>query len=299
MNNKKTLFDGLIVYCAVVENEGFTAAARALGHTPSHVSKEIARLEERLGARLLNRTTRTVSLTDVGGNYYQKARQIIEDASSAEKQILDTSHKPSGLLKLSVPVSVALSCLNAWLPEFLDAYPDIRMSIDASDRLVDIVAEGFDVVVRAGQLKDSDLVARKLVTSRLMTVASPRYLATAGTPETPDELQGHVLIDYSLREISDLWGFSGHQGQLVNVPVVPRITCNSAETEQALAIAGVGITRLPGFSCQDKILSGDLVAILEDYEMPPIGLYAIYPSRSQLATKVRAFVDFLTRKFNS
>ena len=288
----------MIVFCAVVENEGFTAAARALGHTPSHVSKEIARLEERLGARLLNRTTRSVSLTDAGERYFERARQIVDDAQRAHDQIVGAASTPSGLLKISVPVSISLSCLNAWLPEFLNGYPDIRLAIETSDRMVDIVGEGFDVVVRAGSLDDSDLVARRLSTSRLLIVASPDYLERAGTPKKPEDLVDHVLIDFAHRDLASRWRFSSSDDRSISVPVSPRVVCNSGETEEALAIAGIGITRLPSFICQKAINSGTLVPILEPFENPPIGIYAIYPSRLQLASKVRVFVDFLTDKFD-
>lgn len=298
MNINTSLFDGMILFCAVVENGGFTAAARKLGHTPSHVSKEIARLEERLGVRLLNRTTRSISLTDAGSRYFEKARHIIEDARRAEDQILSAAGTPSGLLKISIPVSFGLSCLNAWLPEFLSLYPDIRLSIDADDRIVDIVAEGFDVVVRAGQLDDSDLVAKRLMTSRLLIVASPDYLERAGTPETPEDLANHVLIDFSHRRLANTWQFSDHGGHNISIPVSARVTCNSGETEEALAIAGIGITRLPSFVCQRAIDSSALASILEPFENLPIGIYAIYPSRLQLAPKVRVFVDFLNDKFS-
>ena len=298
MNNNPAIFDGLIVFCAVVENEGFTAAARTLGHTPSHVSKEIARLEERLGVRLLNRTTRSVSLTDAGGRYYERARQIVEDARRAQDQIMGAASTPSGLLNISVPVSLSLSCLNAWLPEFLSCYPDIRLAIETSDRMVDIVGEGFDVVVRAGSLDDSDLVARRLSTSRLLIVASPDYLERAGMPKKPEDLVDHVLIDFAHRDLAGRWRFSYSDGRRLSIPVSPRVVCNSGETEEALAIAGVGITRLPSFICQRAIDSGRLIPILEPFENPPVGIYAIYPSRLQLAPKVRAFVDFLIDKFN-
>ncbi len=296
LNNNTSLFDGMILFCAVVENDGFTAAARKLGHTPSHVSKEIARLEQRLGVRLLNRTTRTVSLTDVGSRYFEKACHIIEDARQAEDQILSVASTPSGLLKISIPVSFGLSCLNAWLPEFLSLYPDIRLSIDASDRIVDIVAEGFDVVVRAGQLGDSDLVAKRLMMSRLLIVASPDYLEKAGIPKAPEDLANHALIDFSHRQLANTWRFSGHDGENISIPVSARVTCNSGETEEVLAIDGIGITRLPSFVCQKAIDSSALVSILEPFENPPIGIYAIYPSRLQLAPKVRVFVDFLNEK---
>jgi DNA-binding transcriptional LysR family regulator len=298
MDKSETVFDGMILFCSVVENHGFSTAARELGHTPSHVSKQIVRLEERLGTRLLNRTTRSVSLTDMGQRYFEQARQIIEDARVAQNQIHDASSRPSGTLKVSVPVSLGLSCLNAWFPKFLNSFPDIHLNIESSDRMVDVVAEGFDVVVRAGYLKDSELIAKRLFTSRLMTVASPAYLRKNGMPEKPQDLDGHALISFSRQKTTNAWSFIDTNGKQITVQITPHVVCNSAETEEALALAHVGITRLPSFACQNAIADKSLIPILEAYEKPPIGIYAVYPSRSNLALKVRLFLDFLTRKFD-
>jgi len=298
MSSNGAVFDGMIVFCEVVEAAGFSAAAQRLGHSASHVSKEIVRLEDRLGARLLNRTTRTVSLTDDGRIYYEHARRVVDDARDAESAILSVKDKPLGLLRVSVPVSFSLNYLNQWLPEFLDAYPEVNLEIEASDRIVDIVAEGYDVVVRAGQLDASDLIAKKLLTSRRLTVASPAYLRERGEPSRPDELVGHTLIDFSQRKIASIWSYSGEGGREIRVHVQPRVVCDSGETELALAVSGVGITRLPSLACQKELDSGALVTILTGFEKPPLGVWAVYPSRSHLAAKVRAFVDFLDSKFN-
>lgn len=298
MSINNDVFDGMIVFREVVEADGFTAAARNLGHSPSHVSKAIARLEDRLGARLLNRTTRTISLTEIGQVYYEQARQIIDDAREAQHRISSAGERAFGLLRVSIPVSFGLTYLNGWLPEFLDMYPDIKLKIEASDRIIDIVAEGYDVVVRAGQLDDAEFIAKRLMTSRRMTVAAPDYLERQGLPKNPAELSEHVLIDFSYRHLSGFWDYAGEGGNAIRVPVSPRIVCNSAETELALAVAGVGITRLPGMACRAALAGGDLVAILETFEEPPIGIFAVYPSRSHLAAKVRVFVDFLDDKLN-
>lgn len=293
------VFDGLIIFCAVADTLGFSSAALRLGHTPSHVSKEIARLEQRLGARLFNRTTRSVSLTEAGQRFHRDARQLVADAKLAERRLRDLSTAPTGDLKISVPVAFARSWLDDWLGEFLKTYPEIRLDMEASERLVDIVAEGFDVVVRAGYLDDSDLVAKKLATSRRIIVASPDYLDRNGVPKTPEDLIHHQIIDFSMRKSIGQWSFIDRAGKRRTVSLSPRVECNSAETEEALAADGIGITALPEFACARAISQGRLVPILEDYEEPPIGLYAIYPSRRQLAAKVRVFVDFLATKMRS
>ena len=297
MSNNDHVFDGMVVFCEVVEAAGFTAAAKNLGHSASHVSKEVARLEDRLGARLLNRTTRTVSLTESGRIYYETARRVVDDARAAETQILSVRDQPFGLLRVSVPVSFSLGYLNAWLPEFLNAYPAVRLEIEASDRVVDIVAEGFDVVVRAAQLDDTELIAKRLLTSRRLTVASPAYLDAHGEPSSPEELAEHTLIDFAHRRIAGTWNYIRGDGSEIRVNVTPRVVCDSAETEAALAVAGIGITRLPSLACRDELASGALVPILTAFEKPPLGVYVVYPSRSHLAAKVRAFVDFLSDKF--
>ena len=296
MTNNKDLFDGMAVFCAVVDANGFSAAAERTGHSASHVSKQVSRLEERLGVRLLNRTTRTLSLTEVGQTYYEEAQRIVEDAREIQNRILSLGDRPSGLLRVSVPVSFAHNYLDHWLPEFMRTYVDIRLHVEASERMVDVVAEGFDVVVRAGRLEDTDLIARRLMTSRLLTVASPQYLARNGTPETPAELSDHTLIDFSYRKSATRWDYGGEGQRKHFVTVAPRLVCNSAETELAAALAGVGITRLPSMACERELDSGALVPLLGRFEEEPIGVYAVYPSRIHLAAKVRAFVDFLAEK---
>ncbi|WP_419911012.1 LysR family transcriptional regulator [Hoeflea sp.] len=296
MNDNKNLFDGMIIFCAVVDANGFAAAGEQLGHSASHISKEIASLEERLGVRLLNRTTRTLSLTDIGRTYYEQASAIIDDARDIRDRILAVGDTPMGLLRVSVPVMFARNYLDAWLPQFMDAFPSVRLHIEASDRMVDVVAEGFDVVVRAGRLEDTSLIARRLMTSRMLTVASPGYLARRGTPETPSDLTGHTLIDFSYRRSATTWEYRGAGENRLSITVTPTLVCNSADTELAVALAGAGITRLPSMACEKELASGALVPILTRYEEEPIGVYALYPSRVHLAAKVRAFVDFLAAR---
>lgn len=296
MNINTDLFDGMIVFCAVVDADGFAAAARQLGHSPSHVSKAVARLEQRLGVRLLNRTTRRLSLTEVGQTYYEEARRLVDEAADIQNRIVSAGDTPTGLLRVSVPVSFARNHLDGWLASFLQVHDQVRLHLETSDRMVDLVAEGFDVVIRAGRLDDTSLIARRLMTSRLLTVAAPDYLARHGTPQTPQALAGHTLIDFSLRKTARIWEYPGKGGSRIPVSVAPRLVCNSAETELAAAVAGLGITRLPSMSCAAELASGTLIPILGANEEEPIGVYAIYPSRVHLAPKVRAFVDFVAER---
>lgn len=293
MANNKVAFTGMVVFAEVVDSGGFSAAARALDHSVSHVSKEIARLERRLNTRLLNRTTRSISLTEDGRLYYEKCKQIIEDTKAAEQSILAHQDEPTGLLKVSAPVSLSLSHINAILPKFLSKNQKVKVNIEASDRKVDIVAEGYDLVIRAGHLPSNDLIARKLMDSRLLTVASPAYIRENGVPNNPADLADHSCISYALRQPADYWTYYAPSGDTLTTNVDPRVVCNSAEAEIALAVAGVGITRVPWFTCDKELADGSLEIILQNYESPPIGIYAVYPNRAHLAPKVRVFIDFL------
>lgn len=296
MDHNKNLFDGTFLFYTVVEQEGLSAAARALGHTPSHVSKELARLEARLGTRLLNRTTRKISLTETGRTYFESARRMIADMRSVEDRLNALGDRPFGELRMSVPVVFAHGCLNDWLPEFLARYPDITLNIDISERRADMVAEGIDILVRIGELPSSDLIARELFKTEGVTVASPSYLKRRGIPAHPSELKAHDLIDFSFHGPTRNWMYLGTADTQISVPITPRVRCNDAQTEKSLAVAGRGIARLPALACQNELASSALTALLTDYASPPAGVHVIYASRDNLAAKTRAMIDFLVEK---
>lgn len=296
MDHNKTLFDGMVLFCAVVEGNSLAAAARKLGHTPSHVSKEIARLEARLGTRLLNRTTRKISLTETGKIYYDNARRIVLDAEVIEDKIQTLGDRPFGELKISVPAVFAQGCFNEWLPDFLMAYPDVSLNINVSDTKVDMIAEGYDLLVRIGTLPPSDMIARELFRTRMVTISSPQYLSKHGKPKTPEDLSSHVLIDTTMRISSHNWSYPRPNAQPVSFPVTPIVRCNDAEMEKALVVAGRGITRLPHIACAADIENGKLELILEDYEPEPAGVHIIYANRQHLPPKTRAMADFLVHK---
>jgi len=286
----------MVLFCTVVQQNSFSRAAKSLGHTPSHVSKEIARLEARLGTRLLNRTTRKISLTETGRIYYDNARRIIGDAQVVEGHILTLGDSPFGELKMSVPVIFAHGCLNRWLPEFIERYPDVTLDIDVSDRKTDMIAEGFDLLVRIGGLPSSDLIARELFKTDLLTVASPDYLKKHGTPNHPQDLSNHALIDFSFRDAAHSWSFPNPSGGMITVNVSPKIRCNDAEMEKSIAVAGHGIARLPKLAFCREFDSHLLVQILGDYEPKPAGVNLIYASKDNLPPKTRAMADFLIKK---
>jgi len=237
-----------------------------------------------------------LSLTEIGQSYYRNARRIVDEAREAEREIQTVKKDPFGLLRVSVPVMFSEAYLDRWLPEFFSQYPKVEVFLETSDRVVDLIAEGFDVVIRAGKLSDTNLIARKLMTARRMTVASPSYLEEHGIPSTPFDLKDHALIDFARRKLSSSWEFANPDGGALQVGIRPRSICDNPGTELALALSGVGITRLPSLVCQDQIKSGDLISILEDYEKEALEIFAIYPSRTHLAAKVRAFIDFVVSK---
>jgi len=293
---KPSLLDGMAIFVGVVNTGSFTAAAQALGHSTSYVSKEITRLENRLGSRLLNRTTRTISLTDAGRAYYERASQIVIDAENAERSISRLQEMPSGLLRINAPVSFGSNYLLDVLAQFMHRYPEVKLEIEFNDRLIDVIAEGYDVVIRVGDIKDSNLVARKFTSSRAVVVASPDYIKRKGCPKRAEDLVHHDCIAYSLLPTPTQWNFY-KDGIRSSVTVDPRAMCNSAEIEVAMVTQGIGITRLPLFTCEHEVANGDLKIILEDYDQITYDVYAVYPHRQYLTAKVRAFVDFVVDAF--
>jgi len=290
------LLDGVAVFVGVVNAGSFTAAARAQGHSTSYVSKEITRLEKRLGSRLLNRTTRTISLTDAGRAYYERCSQIVIDAENAQRSINQLQERPSGLLRINAPVSFGSKYLLDILSQFMHRYPDVKLEVEFNDRLIDVVAEGYDVVIRVGEIKDTNLVARKFTSSRGVVVASPDYIKRKGCPQRAEDLAQHDCVAYSQLPTPTHWDFFKN-GVRSSVTIDPRAMCNSAEIEVAMVVQGIGITRLPLFTCEQEVANGDLQIILEDYDQIKFDVYAVYPHRQYLTAKVRAFVDFVVDAF--
>lgn len=290
------LLDGMAVYVAVVNAGSFVAAAQSLGHSSSYISKEISKLERRLGSRLLNRTTRTLSLTDAGRAYYERANQIIIDAENAERSINQLQETPSGLLRVNAPGSFGSRHLLGVFGDFMHQYPEVKLELEFNDRVIDVVSEGYDVVIRVGAIKDSNLVARKFTQSRMVTIAAPSYLEKYGTPKIVEDLNQHQCIVYSLLPTPTLWTFF-KDGQRININVEPKAICNSSHIEVSLVSQGIGITRVPLFTCEKEIKQGKLQIILDDYDVMPFEIFAVYPHRQYLTAKVRAFVDYVVDAF--
>ena len=286
----------LEVYVRVVHAGSFTAAGRDLGLSPSAVSKQIGRLEDRLGVRLLNRTTRKVAMTEEGAAFFEHAKRIIADLDEAEQALSKLSAAPRGLLRVNMPVTFGQLILAPLIPEFLRRYPDVEVDITLNDRLVDLVEEGMDLGIRIGALKDSSLIARKLAPSRRAVCAAPSYLARAGTPRRPADLAGHNCLVYTYRIWRNDWPFRGVEGS-ETVHVTGSFSANNGEVLRQAALGGSGIIMLPIWQVRDDLLAGRLVELLPDYSSPDADIHAVYPQTRYLAPRVRAFVDYLALEF--
>jgi DNA-binding transcriptional LysR family regulator len=289
-------FDEINAFAAVADARSFTQGARRLGVSSAQVSKLVARLENRLGARLLNRTTRDVSLTDTGRAYLERARSLLEDFETLEGSVRDQSG-PKGLLKISAPFSFGASQLTPALLDFAAAYPEVSLDVSATDRMVNLVEEGFDVAVRIGQLADSSVIARKLAPVRLVTCASPAYLQAAGAPGTPQDLAQHeAIIDTNARDPM-VWRY-GTGADQEEVRVHGRLRFGGADACVAAARRGLGIALTPAFAASEDLRAGRLTPLLCAWEPPVIYVHAVYPHARHLAAKVRAFVDFLAERYS-
>ncbi|MBF6057739.1 LysR family transcriptional regulator [Thiomicrorhabdus heinhorstiae] len=297
MKNHHDSLEGISTFVQVVESGSFTSAATELGHSVSYISKEVTRLEERLGARLLNRTTRSLSLTEIGKMYFEKTRNLVLEAREAEQSINSLQDKPTGRLKVSLPLSFGQSHLLPVITEYMRRYPEIRLNVDFSSRLVDMVGEGFDVAVRMGESKDSNLISRKIISVQMMTVASPEYLQNHGIPQQPEDLRGHRAVKYVYNQVPITWEYQDSDGKPINLDLPHQAETNNLLMMLELVKGGVGIGRLPEFICQSLIESGELVAVLQDYEPPKFGVYVVFPHRHFLSAKVRAFTDLVAEFF--
>ncbi len=293
------LLDGMVIFAQVIEHGSFTHAALANGHSTSYVSKEINKLEERLGVRLLNRTTRSISLTPEGELYHPCCQRVIEEAQQIEQHLAGHQLEPQGHLKISCPVSFGLSRVRPILADYMIQYPKVTVELELDDRKVDMVSEGFDVVVRASnQLEDSSLVSRRIMSSKGVIIASPDYLKKHGTPKHPSELMEHKTITYSLAKNEHTWRFEHPNGEEVSARLSSHLTTNSGEMDLALCLAGQGITRIPYFNLDGEIERGELVELFTDFLPWNIDVFLIYPSRKHMSSKVRSFIDYMAQAFS-
>lgn len=284
-------------FVTVVDQGGFTDAARKMGVSKSAVSKHVSALEQRLAVRLLNRTTRRVSPTEIGLAYYDRAQAVLHDAAEADNMVTSMQETPKGSLRISVPVSFGVNQLSTAVARFLCAYPEIDIHMVLDDRFVELVAEGFDMAIRVGRLEDSSLKARKLAEAATVLVASPDYLAGNGTPKSIDELCDHRLLHYTNLASGNFWKLRSASGEERQIRVGGRLTANNGDSLLKAAEAGLGIAMLPSFILRDSLETGRLVEILPDNAPEPIGIYALYPEGRFTQPKLRALIDFLADHF--
>lgn len=289
-------FAALDAFTHIVETGSFTAAAQALGLTRAAVSRQVRVLEDRLGSRLLNRTTRRVSLTEAGHAYYETARRVLGDLAEAEAGIAQLTDAARGLLRIDAPMSFGTLHLAPAIAEFMARYPDVVVQLALNDRFVDIVEEGFDIGLRIGRLEDSSLIARRVVESRRVLCAAPDYLTVHGRPEVPRDLRHHRILHYGYLESGATWRLSGKDGDH-SVQIQAALCANNGEVLRDAAVAGQGIALLPTFIAGGALQTGSLVTVLSDYRPPEAALYALYPPNRYLAAKVRLFIDFLVERF--
>lgn len=286
----------IVVFVAVVDAGSFTRAAERLKVSRPAVSKQVSRLEESLGVRLLQRTTRRLSLTEAGRIFHAGASRGLEDLAEARAEVSRLQEQPRGVLRINVPMSFGILHIAPLLPEFMREYPELSVELDLNDRKLDVIEEGFDASVRISDLPDSTLVARRLAPCRHAIVAAPAYLEHRGAPEKPMDLQGHEVLSYSLQQSALQWHFLDPDGQPEQVTVSGRLQVNNSLALREALLAGVGLARTPTFLVGEDLREGRLIAVLPDYRSLEVSIYLVYPQRRHLSPKVRAFADFLVSK---
>lgn len=284
------------MFIGVMETGSFTAAAQRLGTSHGQASKLISRLEKELGVQLFRRSTRALTATDVGRAYYDKVRVLLAEYDALNDSVRTTSDSPSGRVRVSAPVTFGTTQLTQPLIDFARRYPGIELDVSFADRVVNVVDEGFDLALRIGKLNDSALMARKLCDIRIIAVASPDYLKQRGTPSHWGELSQHdCIIDTNFRD-PFRWPFLQGE-QTVQEPVNARLKFSNAEVCLQAACAGLGIARLPAFVAGEALRNKTIVPVLVSYEIPPLGLFALYPPAKYLAHRSRTLIDFLVEAF--
>jgi DNA-binding transcriptional LysR family regulator len=286
----------MAVFAQVVQQRSFSAAARQVGIAKSAVSKRVAALEERLGVRLLNRTTRKLALTEDGLRYYEHCAALLAAAAAAEDAVAGSSQVARGPIRINAPVTFSQMYLAPALAAFLDKHPLVELNLAAEDRIVDVVEGGYDLVIRISRLLDSSLVARKLATDRIVVVASPAYLARRGTPEEPHELVNHNCLRYTLIPGDREWRF-GRKGGRFGVPASGNLAASDGTILREAACAGLGLAVLPYFMAAPDVASGRLVLVLQDHLESRIDIHAVYASRRQLPLRTRLLLDHLVDWF--
>jgi len=289
----------IAVFVRVADLGSFTRAAASLDLSKAAVSKSISRLEERLGARLLHRTTRKLTLTEAGATFYRRGAAALAELADAEQEVGQLSTTPRGLLRVTAPTYLGSVTLAPLLHEFQKRFPEVSLDLNLDDRRVDLVQERYDVAVRISPMTDSSLVSRRLAPCPIRIVASPAYFKRRGIPKVPADLREHECLTYSVSPTPNEWRFRAPRGRWISAEVHGRIRCNNDFVLKQAALDGLGIAYFPAFFVEREIAEGRLVPVLKDYDGPTLFIQAVYASRHHLPPKVRAFVDFLIEHLGS
>ncbi len=280
-------------FATVVDQGGFTDAARKMGISKSAVSKHVSSLEARLGARLLNRTTRRVSPTEIGLAYYDRARRVLNDAGEADALVSSMQSEPSGLLRISVATDFGVNHLSPVLGDFLTDFPDVAVNMVLNNRYVELISEGFDMAIRVGEMEDSSMRARKLTETTRRMIASPAYFQKYGRPMRIDDLNEHKLLHYSSQSSGNVWKIPASSGEVRQVRTAGWLSVNDGQSLLNAAVAGLGIAYLPSFLYAQAMEQGLVEDAIPDLPVDRQGIYAVYPPGRFTQPKVRAFIDFL------
>lgn len=290
--------DGMRTLVTVINEGSFTRAAERLSMSPQLVSKYIGQLEARLGTRLLNRSTRRLSITEAGQAYFERCTHILAEIDELEDAVGDMSVTARGTLRINAPMSFGEQHLTPAVSAYQRKHAEVRVDMTLDDRVVDVVSEGFDLAIRIGELSDSALVARPLAPVNLVVCAAPDYLSEHGIPESPDDLVRHSCLGYAYWSGRDHWRFEA-DGRQLDVQVDGRLRANNGTALRRAAVAGSGLILQPTFIVGDDLRDGRLVRVLTEFTIKPLALYAVYAHRQYLSSKVRTFVDFLPEHFGS
>ena len=293
-HNRGMDLNELLIFAKVIQTGSFSLASQLLGIPKSTVSRKILELEERLGTRLIQRTTRKLSLTDVGRLYYAHCARIVAEVEEAERAVSSLQQSPRGVLRVTAPVNI--SFLGPILADFLQQFPEVQLDLVCTDRVVNLVEEGFDVGIRAGLLADSGLMARRLGSLQRYLVASPAYVSRRGAPETPQALTRHDCLVFGVGNERLSWPLM-REGRTEGIEITPRLVVNDLEVLHEAAVAGLGIALLPATRCTGDFQQERLMQLLPGWHLPETPVHAVYPSNRHLSSKVKAFVDHLQRHF--
>jgi DNA-binding transcriptional LysR family regulator len=289
-------FKEMQAFVAVADAGSFVAGADLLENSKAAISRYVAQLEERLGVRLMHRTTRTLSLTDEGHAFLVHCKETLALINDAEEQIQNKRKAPNGLIRISAPLTFGILHLAPLWGKFTARYPNVQLEITLSDRVVDLVEEGYDIAVRIARLPSSTLICRTLASTTLILCASPKYLKLHGKPKQLSELKHHSVINYTYLATGDEWVFQGPGGES-RVKIAPKIRTNNGDTCRSAALAHQGIVLQPSFLVEEDLRAKHLIELLPEFKSTALGIYAIYPSRKLVSPRIRALVDFLASEF--